>query len=115
MIKTKSYTKAAEELFITHSIVSQSIKKLENHLDKKLFLKQKRKLIITDLAKEYYIKIAPLITKIYHSTKIFKEPKTKKLVINCITTLCANWLIPRFDSFIETFENIEIQLITIGK
>ena len=37
VIKTKSYTKAAEELFITHSAVSQSIKKLENHLDKKLF------------------------------------------------------------------------------
>ena len=32
-----------------------------------------------------------------------------------MTTLCANWLIPRFDSFIETFENIEIQLITIGR
>ncbi|MFV9959400.1 MAG: LysR family transcriptional regulator [Francisella endosymbiont of Hyalomma asiaticum] len=29
--------KATEELFITHSAVSQSIKKLENHLDKKLF------------------------------------------------------------------------------
>ncbi|WP_236940310.1 helix-turn-helix domain-containing protein [Francisella persica] len=27
MIKTKSYTKAAEELFMTHSAVNQSIKK----------------------------------------------------------------------------------------
>ena len=115
VMKTKRYTKAAEELFMTHSAVSQSIKKLENHLDKKPFLTQKRKPIITDLAKEYYVKIEPLITEIYHSTKIFKDPKTKKLVINCMNTLYANWLIPRFDSFIETFENIEIQLITIGR
>ncbi|AJI45230.1 LysR family transcriptional regulator [Francisella tularensis subsp. novicida] len=115
VMKTKSYTKAAEQLFMTHSAVSQSIKKLESHLSKKLFITDKRKLIITDLAREYYVKIEPLITEIYHSTKIFKEPKTKKLVINCMTTLCANWLIPRFDSFIETFENIEIQLITIGR
>ena len=45
VMKTKSYTKAAEELFMTHSAVSQSIKTIkklvENHLDKKLFLTKK--------------------------------------------------------------------------
>lgn len=115
VMKTKSYTKAAEELFMTHSAVSQSIKKLEAFLDKKLFLTEKRRLIITDLAKEYYLKIDPLITQIYKATQTIKESRSKKLSINCMTTLCANWLIPRLDILMESFENTEIQLIAIGR
>lgn len=51
---------------MTHSAVSQSIKKLENHLNKKLFITDKRNLVITDLAKEYYTMIDPLISEIYN-------------------------------------------------
>ena len=115
VMKTKSYTKAAEKLFMTHSAVSQSIKKLEAYFDRKLFLTQKRRLIITDLAKEYYSKIDPLVTEIYQSTNVFKEHKINKISVNCVTTLCANWLIPRFDNILEAFNNIDIQLITKGR
>ena len=100
---------------MTHSAVSQSIKKLESYLDIKLFLTSKKRIVVTELAEEYYIKIAPLITEIYNSTKAFKEPQSKKILINCMSTLCANWLIPRLDSVMEALENIDIQLITLGR
>lgn len=58
---------------MTHSAVSQSIRKLEAYLDKKLFITDKRKLIITDLAREYYAKIEPLIAQIHYSTEAFKN------------------------------------------
>ncbi|AJI73202.1 transcriptional regulator [Francisella tularensis subsp. novicida GA99-3548] len=115
VMKTKSYTKAAEQLFMTHSAVSQSIRKLEAYLDKKLFITDKRKLIITDLAREYYAKIEPLIAQIHYSTEAFKKQKSKKLSINCMTTLCANWLIPKLDELIEFLADTEIQLITLGR
>ena len=114
-MKTKSYTKAAEQLFMTHSAVSQSIRKLEDFLGQKLFLTEKKKIVITELAKEYYAKIEPLINEIYQSTNIVKEQKVKKISINCMTTLCANWLIPRLDSLIEALDDIDIQLTTIGR
>ncbi|QIW09921.1 LysR family transcriptional regulator [Francisella sp. LA112445] len=115
VMKTKSYTKAAEQLFMTHSAVSQSIKKLETYFDKKLFLTQKRRLVITDLAKQYYSRIDPLITEIYQSTNLFKEQHINKISINCLATLCANWLIPRFDNIVEAFKDIDIQFITKGR
>ena len=114
-MKTKSYTKAAEQLFMTHPAVSQSIRKLEDFLGQKLFLTEKKRIVITELAKEYYAKIEPLISEIYESTNILKEQKVKKVSINCMTTLCANWLIPRLDNIIAAFDNIDIQLITIGR
>ncbi|MED7788270.1 LysR family transcriptional regulator [Francisella sp. 19X1-34] len=115
VMKTQSYTKAAEQLYMTHSAVSQSIKKLETYFDKKLFLTQKRRLVITDLAKQYYSRIDPLITEIYQSTNLFKEQHINKVSINCVATLCANWLIPRFDNIVEAFKDIDIQFITKGR
>ncbi len=32
-----------------------------------------------------------------------------------MSTLCANWLIPKLDSFMEVLENIDIQLLTLGR
>ena len=78
-MKVKSYTKVAEQLFITHSAVNQSIRKLEDFLGKKLFLIEKQKIIVADLATKYYSKINPLINEIYESTNTLKEQKTKKL------------------------------------
>ncbi|MEY8702102.1 LysR family transcriptional regulator [Francisella philomiragia] len=115
VMKTKSYTKAAEQLFMTHSAVSQSIKKLENYLNKKLFITNKRNLVITDLAKEYYTMIDPLVSEIHNATEILKKQRAKKLSINCMTTLCANWLIPKLDELIESLHNIEIQLVALGR
>lgn len=115
VMKTQSYTKAAEQLFMTHSAVSQSIKKLENHLNKKLFITDKRNLVITDLAKEYYTMIDPLVSEIHNATEVLKKQRAKKLSINCMTTLCANWLIPKLDDLIDSLANVEIQLVTLGK
>ncbi|AXA34076.1 LysR family transcriptional regulator [Francisella adeliensis] len=115
VMRTKSYTKAAEKLFMTHSAVSQSIKKLECFLDIKLFLTSKKRLETTQAAEKYYAKIEPLMTEIYNSTNVLKECQSKKITINCMTTLCANWLIPKLDSVMEALEDTDIQLTTLGK
>ncbi len=115
VMKTQSYTKASKQLFMTHSAVSQSIKKLENYLNKKLFITDKRNLVITDLAREYYTMIDPLVSEIRNATEVLKKQRTKKLSINCMTTLCANWLIPKLDDLINSLVNTEIQLISLGR
>src|ERR1051325_6046916 len=46
--RTLSFTKAAEELFITQSAVSRQIKALEDHLGIKLFERRPRALALTE-------------------------------------------------------------------
>ena len=46
--RTLSFTKAAEELFITQSAVSRQIKALEDHLGLKLFERRPRSLVLTE-------------------------------------------------------------------
>src|SRR5436309_14042273 len=52
--RTLSFTKAAEELFITQSAVSRQIKALEDHLGLKLFERQPRALKLTENGQAFY-------------------------------------------------------------
>src|ERR1700733_3259299 len=52
--RTLSFTKAAEELFITPSAVSRQIKALEENLDLKLFERRRRSLTLTEDGQALY-------------------------------------------------------------
>src|ERR1043166_1333358 len=52
--RTLSFTKAAEELFITQSAVSRQIKALEDHLGLKLFERRPRALQLTENGQALY-------------------------------------------------------------
>jgi DNA-binding transcriptional LysR family regulator len=52
--RTLSFTKAAEELFVTQSAVSRQIKALEENLGLKLFERRSRSLALTDNGQALY-------------------------------------------------------------
>ena len=52
-----SFTKAAEELFVTQAAISHQIKLLEDHLSIKLFMRRYRSLLLTEEGQSYYLDI----------------------------------------------------------
>jgi LysR family glycine cleavage system transcriptional activator len=55
-----SFTKAAEELFVTQAAVSHQVKSLEEHLGMPLFRRFNRRLAMTDAAQSYYPRVTTL-------------------------------------------------------
>lgn len=51
--KEKNITRAAKNLFITQSNLSQYLAKLENELDVPLFIRRRNELVLTDAGREY--------------------------------------------------------------
>ena len=49
-----SFTKAADELFVTQAAISHQIKLLEDYLGLALFVRKNRTLILTDEGNTYY-------------------------------------------------------------
>src|ERR1043165_9750138 len=49
----ESFTRAAEELFVTHGAVSQHVKRLEAELGIKLFQRQPQRLVLTEAGRDY--------------------------------------------------------------
>lgn len=81
-----SINKASQELFVTQSAVSQSLKNLEKELDCKLFERQRQGLVLTNKGKD-------LFENIYKPIKDLENAEIKlkqKLIGKKILTICGS-------------------------
>ena len=62
--KAKSFSKAAEDLHVTQSAISQSIKNLEKKLEVKLFKRSGKKVVLTTEGEKLYTLANGFIAKL---------------------------------------------------
>ncbi|MFQ9134218.1 MAG: transcriptional regulator GcvA [Haemophilus parainfluenzae] len=64
-----SFTKAADELFVTQAAVSHQIKLLEDFLGVELFIRKNRSLELTEFGKAYFVDINKVLRKLNEATE----------------------------------------------
>jgi LysR family glycine cleavage system transcriptional activator len=108
-----NFRKAAEELFVTPSAVSQKIKNLEFMLDEQLFDRSAKLLTLTNAGEKFYILAHRTLTYYHQELNTFQRA-TRDLPLRLTTTpfLASEVLIPGLHEFtdanlrIETSESI---------
>ena len=107
-----SFTKAAEELFVTQSAISRHIRRLEDWLGTELFLRRHRALLLTPEGERYRFEVAGVFRRLTSATERIKRSAsgTEILNIHSFTTIAMNWLIPRMWRFQEANPDIELRL-----
>ena len=91
-----SFTKAAEELFITQSAVSRQIKALEDHLGVTLFERRPRSLVLTEHGQALYGVAADALDRLQTAVdRLRTDGRTRLLSITTTTGFASLWLIPR--------------------
>ncbi len=63
-----SFTRAAEELFVTQAAVSHQIKALEEFLGLKLFRRRNRSLLLTEEGQSYFLDIKDIFSSLAEAT-----------------------------------------------
>ncbi|EIZ1412337.1 LysR family transcriptional regulator, partial [Vibrio vulnificus] len=63
-----SFTRAAEELFVTQAAVSHQIKALEEFLSLKLFRRRNRSLLLTEEGQSYFLDIKDIFSALAEAT-----------------------------------------------
>jgi LysR family glycine cleavage system transcriptional activator len=106
-----SFTRAAEELFITQSAVSRQIKALEDHLGVPLFTRMNRALLLTEAGKTLY-RTAALTLKLVDSavTKLQNEPASRMLTVTTTVSFASLWLVPRLAAFRKLHPEIDVRI-----
>ena len=101
------FTRAAEELNVTHGAVSRRIAQLESDLNVKLFERRNRAVFLTPDGVILAEAMAGALRLLHEAIGQIGEPITQRpLVFSCERTLATRWLIPRLHNFDE-FENHE--------
>ncbi|MEE4244755.1 MAG: transcriptional regulator GcvA [Kangiellaceae bacterium] len=106
-----SFTRAADELFVTQAAVSHQIKGLEDFLGVPLFIRKNRKLLLTDEGQEYWPKIRDIFEKLMAATdQLMTAGASGALNISVVPTFAIVWLVPRLSHFNSLYPDIEVRL-----
>ncbi len=106
-----SFTKAAEELFITQSAVSRQIKALEDHLGVRLFKRRPRSLVLTESGQLLYRLAADVLERLQAGTdQLRADSRARQLSITTTTGFASLWLIPRLQRFTSLNPDIDVRI-----
>jgi LysR family glycine cleavage system transcriptional activator len=107
-----SFTRAAEELFVTPSAVSHQIKTLEESLGIALFTRDAKSLSLTAAGKAYLPGVQQAFKQLAHATHQLQTHGMPALKINIPPTFAVKWLIPRMDRFMKAHPDIDLKVST---
>ncbi len=106
-----SFTRAAEELFVTQAAVSHQIKALEEFLGLKLFRRRNRSLLLTEEGQSYFTDIKDIFSSIAEATdKVLERSEKGALTIAMPPSFAIQWLVPRLADFNQQEPDIDVRI-----
>src|ERR1017187_5961308 len=97
-----SFTHAASELNVPQTAISHQIRRLEEELGIRLFVRQIRARSLTPEAKEYLPGIRAAFNDLRLATdRLLRRDDDHVLTVSTLAPLAAQWLLPRLSGFQE--------------
>ncbi len=107
----ESFTRAAEELHVTQSAVSQQVKALETELGIKLFGRERQRLRITPDGRDYLSVIREALDHIGAGTeRLMQRQKASVLTVSTSLDFAAKWLVHRLARFAAAHPGIDLRV-----
>ena len=106
-----SFTKAAEELFVTQAAISHQVKALEETLGLPLFRRYNRRLVLTEAGQAYLPPLRDAFDGIAAATGRLRQLEaTGNLTVSVLPSFAAKWLLPRLSLFRAQHPEIDVLL-----
>jgi LysR family transcriptional regulator, glycine cleavage system transcriptional activator len=107
----ESFTRAAEELFVTQGAVSHQVKALESELGVKLFNRERQRLLITEAGRQYLTILRDAFDRIAVGTeRLLQRQSSGALTVSTSPDFAAKWLVARLGRFAEEHPNIDLRV-----
>jgi LysR family glycine cleavage system transcriptional activator len=106
-----SFTKAAEELFVTQSAVSRQIQALESRLGVRLFLRRNRGLALTEAGEQMWRAVDSVLRILHQAVEQVSPGATPKVVtVTSSMAFSSLWLIPRLSGFRRLHADVDVRI-----
>ncbi|MGL4291458.1 MAG: LysR substrate-binding domain-containing protein [Phreatobacter sp.] len=111
-----SFHRAAEELHLTQSAISQQIRSLESSLEQPLFFRNGRKVTLTDAGFDLLSTTQALLQQLAAGIRRLDQyRKPNQLVVNSTPAFARHWLTPRLGAFHRQHPEIDLWLLTTSE
>jgi len=106
-----SFTRAADELFVTQSAVSRQVLALEQRLGVDLFVRRNRGLALTPAGEQMYRASAGALQLLTQAAQRISPAGTQKMVtVTSSMAFCSLWLIPRLSAFRRSHADVDVRI-----
>jgi LysR family transcriptional regulator, glycine cleavage system transcriptional activator len=111
-----SFSKAAEELHVTHGAVSRAVRHLENQLGVQLFVRATRSIAMTAVGSVFAAEVRGALDRLAAAAAAAgREQSSGVLSVSTTDSLAAQWLVPRLFKFRRAHSGIDVRLSTSEK
>ena len=115
--KHASFTRAADDLGVTHGAVSKQVRVLEDHLGIPLFSRGVRQVSLTGYGRDLLAEVAPALERIGAAAGKLQRAVASRdtggmVRINARPSFALRWLIPHLPAFIGAHPGIKPEVIT---
>jgi DNA-binding transcriptional LysR family regulator len=106
-----SFTRAAEELFLTQSALSRQMQALEEQLGLALFERRHRQLLLTDAGQVLHATAKSVLDQIAHAVAgIRRDQAAQPLKVSTNQPFASLWLVPRLSRFRERHPDVDVYI-----
>ena len=106
-----SFTRAADELFVTQAAVSHQIKALEDFLSMKLFIRRNRTLLLTEEGQAYFLELKDIFKNLAEATeRLLAKGSKGAITVAMPPSFASQWLVPRISQFSLAHPDIDVRI-----
>jgi LysR family glycine cleavage system transcriptional activator len=111
-----SFSRAAEELNVTHGAVSRAIKNLEDQLGILLFERATRSVRLTSVGEPYALAVREALDRLAAATaSVTARHSNAALNVSTSDGFAGRWLVPRLYRFHRAHGDIDVRVSTTGR
>jgi DNA-binding transcriptional LysR family regulator len=109
-----SFSRAAEELFVTESAVCRQVIALEERVGVPLFLRNKKRLTLTSEGVRYAAEVRTSLGELASATEgVIGRRRGKEVVeVAAVPAFATQWLVPRMRDFLRKNRGIQLHLFS---
>jgi LysR family glycine cleavage system transcriptional activator len=105
-----SFSRAADELRVTHGAVSRAIRNLEEHLGVQLMTRATRSVRLTPIGASYAAEVRDVLERLAAATSAATGQSSGIVSVSTIDSFAARWLMPRLSRFRRARDDIDVRV-----
>jgi LysR family glycine cleavage system transcriptional activator len=109
--RLESFSKAADELHLTHGAVSHQVRALEEHLGTALFHRHGKRVTLTQEGRVFAERIRGALAEIANAADVARDARRgNSLTVSVLPSFASRWLMPRLFRFMEANPDIQVNV-----
>jgi LysR family glycine cleavage system transcriptional activator len=110
--RLESFSRAAEELHLTHGAVSRQVRALEDHLGAALFTRHGKRVALTIAGRAFAERVRNALQEIAQAAEALGDRRrANRLTVSVLPSFASRWLMPRLIRFMDANPGIEVNVL----